>query len=120
MLCKRCPHLVRHGLASSDGRQIEFRNMCGLVMKASFNAENGNEVPNKKGPKKSKPAATKEPEKEQICLHHPFPKIFDYMECRIYQETFKSATRKNDVVPTKDIQYSDILSGNSITDMELL
>jgi hypothetical protein len=54
------------------------------------------------------------------CKHFPFPKIFDYMECQVYLGTFKSASRKNDVIPTQDFQYSDVLNGSSITDMELL
>ena len=65
---------------------------------------------------------TKKDEEEPAmeCVNHPFPSVFDYIDCSVYQETFKSTSRKNDVIPTKDFQYSDVLSGNSITDMELL
>ena len=89
-------------------------------MKANFSPDNPQDASaGKKLPKKGK-TQPKELELEQECLHFPFPKIFDYIECKIYQETFKSSARKNDVIPTKDIQYSDVLSGSSITDMELL
>lgn len=124
MHCRRCPHLVRHGQLGADKQSIEFKNLCGLVIKQQQLLESGQieAIPAKKIPRKS----TKKPdtkEKEVIkneCQHYPFPQIFDYIECEIYQSTFKSATRKNDVVPTKDFQYSDALSGSSITDMELL
>lgn len=72
----------------------------------------------RKGAKKATKKEEEEPNMECIC--HPFPSVFDYIECGVYQETFKSTSRKNDVIPTKDFQYSDVLSGNSITDMELL
>ena len=126
MLCKRCPHLVRHGQVGADKKTIEFQNMCGLLMRADrvedpMRADAGKAA--KKGPKKA-PAVkvTKSPSnnKDKTCQQYPFPSVFDYIECSTYQETFKSSTRKNDVVPTKDFQYSDVLSSSSITDMELL
>ena len=70
--------------------------------------------------------AERQPPKEQTsnkdhaCPHHPFPVVFDYIECNIYRGTFKGGNRKYDVIPTKDFQYSDALTTNSITDMELL
>lgn len=93
MLCKRCPHHVRHGKAAADGKTIEFQDLCGLKMKATSDRE---------------------------CKNYPFPKVFDYIECQVYQATFKSTGIKNDVVPTSDFQYSDSFSGQTITDMELL
>lgn len=124
MLCKRCPHLVRHGQVDAETQKIEFKSMCGLVMKKFLAPENpGEEVVRgkpaaRKGAKKATKKEEEEPNMECIC--HPFPSVFDYIECGVYQETFKSTSRKNDVIPTKDFQYSDVLSGNSITDMELL
>lgn len=91
--CKRCPHHVKHGQVAADGKTIEFLNRCGLMMKAN---------------------------KVLDCVHHPFSKYFDYTSCGIYQETFKSSGIKNDVVPTKDFQYSEGFNSGSITDMELL
>ena len=92
MLCKKCPHHVRHGQVASGGG-IEFKDKCGIKMRR-------NEVLD--------------------CIHFPFPQVFDYTGCEVYLATFKSGGLRNDVVPTKDFQYSDVLSGNSITDMELL
>ena len=122
MLCKRCPHLVRHGQLGKDEKTIEFRSLCGLAIKQALMEEGGLEAgkkPQRKGAKKAAPIKV-DMSVQQVCLHHPFPKVFDYIECDIYQGTFKSSSRTNDVVPTKDFQYSDALSGNSITDMELL
>ncbi len=120
MLCKRCPHLVRHGQLAKDQKTIEFKSLCGLVMKQSLADENGGMDAGRKPARKPVKQEVKKEIKEQPCLHHPFPKVFDYIECQIYQGTFKSSARTNDVIPTKDFQYSDALSGNSITDMELL
>ena len=120
MLCKRCPHLVRHGQLDKD-QNIEFRSLCGLAIKQTLMEEGllDTKKPQRKGAKKASPIKV-DMSIQQTCLHHPFPKVFDYIECSIYQGTFKSSTRTNDVVPTKDFQYSDALSTSSITDMELL
>jgi hypothetical protein len=123
MLCKRCPHLVRHGQYVPENAQIEFKSLCGLVMKKHMTPDPVVEDPKAKGPKKvsvRKILKKGELEPNMECVNHPFPNVFDYIECSVYQETFKSTTRKNDVIPTKDFQYSDVMSGNSITDMELL
>ncbi|MFW7377566.1 MAG: hypothetical protein ACOH5I_02005 [Oligoflexus sp.] len=123
MHCRRCPHLVRHGQLGEDKQSIEFKNLCGLVIKQQLLKELGPEnVTMKKPPRKTtkKPEAEAEELIQQECKNYPFPKIFDYIECEVYQSTFKSASRKNDVIPTKDFQYSDALSSSSITDMELL
>lgn len=93
MLCKRCPHHVRHGFLGKDGKSIEFKERCGLKMKTA---------------------------QDQECINHPFPKSFNYTECAVYLHTFKSGGQRNDVVPTSDFQYSDALNQQSITDMELL
>lgn len=93
MNCKKCPHHVRHGQVAPDGKTIEFKSRCGLRMKEAQPVE---------------------------CSHFPFGKGFDYVQCDIYLATFKSGGQRNDVVPTSDFQYSDKLSNNSITEMELL
>lgn len=121
MLCKRCPHLVRHGQMAADQKTIEFRNMCGLLMRAERGDEPDASKAPKRGPKKQPTTTVKKPiSADKSCTHFPFPSVFDYMECPTYIETFKAAGRKNDVVPTKDFQFSEALSGSSITDMELL
>ena len=91
MTCKRCPHLVRHGKLADDQKTIEFKERCGLNR-----------------------------EKEVKCLHHPFPKIFDYLDCENNRATFKSSVQRNDVVPTKDIQYSNKVAASGMSNLELL
>ena len=92
MVCRRCPHHVRHGQVGAQNK-IEFKDMCGLRMKT------GAPTP---------------------CTHFPFPSSFDYVNCATYQDVFKTSILRNDVVPTKDFQYSDALTSSSITEMELL
>lgn len=93
MACRRCPHHIRHGQVS-EKQEITFQDRCALAMKAG---------------------------KQEDCLHYPFGRSFHYMNCSVYQATFKSAGVKNDVVPTKDFQYSEALAGGgSLTDMDLL
>ena len=119
MKCKKCPHLVKHGQVSDTG-DIEFKSMCGLAMKRQVFEVYGdpNKRPGRKGTKTKLAPVT--PTEKEICIQAPFPEYFDYFECSTYQGTFKSTSRKNDVIPTKDFQYSDSLSGSSITEMELL
>ena len=98
MVCRRCPHHVRHGKLGQDGKSIEFTDQCGLKIKRN------------------------ELEKHKItveCEQVPFPEKFDYLGCGYYQATFKSGHHKNDVVP-RDINYSQSLVAGSITDMDLL
>jgi len=93
MVCKKCPHLVRHGQAAADGKSIEFKNRCGLKMRV---------------------------QQVHDCSHYPFGKNFDYGTCDVYLATFKTAGQSNEVMPTSDFQYSDQLASNPITEMELL
>lgn len=93
MSCRKCPHHVRHGKVGADGKSIEFTSRCGLRMKAN---------------------------EAQDCAHYPFKSGFEYTVCDIYLATFKTPGQRNDVIPTSDFQYSDKMSGNSITEMELL
>src|SRR5690606_38329328 len=97
-------------------------NMCGLLMRAERGDEPEASRAPKRGPEKQLTTVVKKKpiSADKGCTHFPFPSVFDYMECPTYIETFKAAGRKNDVVPTKDIQFSEALSGSSITDMELL
>jgi hypothetical protein len=84
---------VRHGQLASDAKTIQFQDRCGLKMKDSCAAD---------------------------CTKIPFPKGFNYFECDVYLNKFKTPGMRNDVMPTSDFQYSDALSPTSITDMELL
>ncbi len=93
MSCRKCPHHVRHGKAGSDGKSIEFKSLCGLRMKVN---------------------------ETQDCSHFPFKSGFEYTICAIYLDTFKTPGQRNDVNPTSGFEYSDKLTGNSITEMELL
>lgn len=123
MSCKRCPHHVRHGHADKSGN-IVFDDICGLKVKALERDELGDKPAPRRGPeRKAATAVVRDPKrftKEQECTEVPFNESFDYMMCPVYIKTFKSGHRKNDVIPTKDFQYSEALSGGSITDMELL
>lgn len=96
---RKCPHHVRHGAVAADGKSIEFKDMCGLSMK-KFEHQ------------KSKMKPTE-------CSHYPFQKGFEYTLCPIYLEIFKTGNQRNNVVPTKDIQFSSSLGNSSLTDMEL-
>lgn len=121
MSCKRCPHHVRHGSADSAGR-IVFQNLCGLKVK-KLEREELEKAAAKKGPIEKKPGATRVLRKysdEQSCEQYPFDDSFEYMLCSVYYETFKTNQQKNDVIPTKDFQYSEAFNSISITDMELL
>jgi hypothetical protein len=121
MSCKRCPHHVRHGSADAAGR-ISFQDLCGLKVK-KLEREELEKVMAKKGPIEKKPGASRSPRKYtdlQICEQHPFAASFEYMRCPVYFETFKTNQQKNDVIPTKDFQYSEAFNSVSITDMELL
>lgn len=91
MSCKRCPHHVRHGQSTADGKGLEFIDKCALKIQQG-----------------------------QTCPHYPFAKAFDYTHCEIYRTVFKSSVARNDVVPTQDFQYSDSFAAGAITDMELL
>jgi hypothetical protein len=93
MVCRKCPHHVRHGQLAADGKTITFKDRCGLKMKEKS---------------------------DHSCAHYPFNARFDYMVCEVYISTFKSVGRPNDAVPTSDFQYSDKIAGSSITEMELL
>lgn len=125
MLCKRCPHLVKHGKFHQETKKIEFKNICGLIMKAELVEQglvgDGNGKPPKKNGKMMAKAVKKVPVLSgEECKHFPFPNVFDYFECQTYKGTFKSSDRKNDVIPkSSDFSLSESPSG-SLTDMDLL
>jgi len=123
MSCKRCPHHVRHGSVAADRKTIAFSDVCGLKVKSHERAEEARqagESPNKKnGAVKASISALKSG-KDMECVHAPFSPVFAYRECQVYLDTFKCAGQKNNVIPTKDFQYSEALNMGSITDLELL
>ncbi len=125
MICKRCPHLVRHGRVGAEG-EIVFIHNCGLLMKSEV-LEAGGDIFKKPGRKptkvKERPVKKTPPksaEGDHTCRSMPFPENFEYYDCSVYNETFKGSSRRADVVPTKDFQYLSNISGGSITDLELL
>ena len=122
MSCQRCPYHVRHGRVGADGKSIEFSDLCGLKIKAQEREESAKEKhePKKAGAKAVFREKPKYYGKEFECINMPFEKSFQYRLCDVYLQTFKTPGMKNDVIPTKDFQYSDAFAGNSITDMELL
>lgn len=91
----RCPHFVRHGRAEgkADNRKLVFHDRCGLKMRANVH---------------------------YACPHYPFAHTFDHANCEVYHQTFKPGATRNDVMPTKDFQYSGTLPSESIADMKLL
>lgn len=121
MGCRRCPHHVRHGYMSKDGKSLEFKDLCGLRIKQTQDPElikknRGRGRPAVEGVKrKTIPAGSC-----IDCTHYPFPELFDYFVCDVYQDTFASKGLKNDVVPTKDFEFSETMVGASLTEMELL
>ncbi len=122
MCFSKCPHHVRHGKLADDGKNIEFKNLCGLKMKR----EQDPEAIKPKGRGRGRPAAEVvkrkplAPGETLDCANYPFDDQFDYFRCFVYQDNFQSTGLKNGVVPTRDFQYSESLAGDSITDMELL
>jgi hypothetical protein len=123
MSCNRCPHHVRHGRLADDQVNIEFQNLCGLKIKQDQDHDpEVNTKPRGRGrpvaePVKREPLAAGE---TVDCIHYPFSRDSDYFKCDVYILNFRSKGLKNNVNPTKDIQYSATLSGNNITEMELL
>src|SRR5262245_11946619 len=123
MTCQRCPHHVRHGQMSEDRKTLTFTDICGLKVKAHDREEEAlreRMTAAAVGPERSK-MALKELQKPRQknhlnaeCIHVPFPAKFEYRVCNVYIETFKSTEQKNDVLPTKDFQYSEALIGGSI------
>ena len=122
MSCAKCPHHVRHGQIATDGKTFEFKNLCELKIKQ----DQDEDIPKTKvrgrgrppvDPVKRIPLA---PGETTECRHYPFHKDFDYFICEAYQNNFKSKGLKNGVIPTKDYNYSSLITGGSITDMDLL
>lgn len=92
---RRCPHFVRHGRAEgkADKRKLVFYDRCGLKMRANVH---------------------------YACPHYPFSHAFDHVSCEVYHQAFRPGAARNDVVPTKDFQYSGSLPSETISDMKLL
>ena len=121
MSCHRCPHHVRHGQMTKDGKTLQFKDLCGLKLKRLQDHEGLQKKPKGRGRQGAdarfkKPLATKNTE----CIHHPFPRSFDYFNCMVYQKTFSTSGLRNNVIPTKDIHYSETISNVSVTDLEFL
>ena len=91
----RCPHFVRHGRAEgkAGNRKLVYYDRCGLKMRAN---------------------------EHFACPHHPFSRTFDHSQCEVYHQVFKPGVARNDVMPTKDFQYSGTLPADSLSDMKLL
>ena len=123
MVCRRCPHHVRHGSVAPDKKNIIFSDICGLKVKSIERAEEAKEksagLSDKKGVVRPAINALKSG-KDTECVEVPFPKDFMYRDCQVYRDIFKTTGTKNDVIPTQDIQYSEALTVGSITDLELL
>ncbi len=102
-MIRKCPHLVRHGKVAGDGKSIEFKDMCGLMIR-KFDPD----IPRVKLPF------------PDDCEKVPYQQGFDYIGCEVYQAVFKSTGLRNDVNPMTDMPLNSALGGASITDLELL
>jgi hypothetical protein len=92
MSCKTCPHHVKHGKPAKDGKSIVFTDRCGL-----------------------------EREKKTLCKHFPFGKSFIYRTCDIYHKRFGGGADRNDVNPTKDVQYApQFVAKGNLAEMDYL
>ena len=126
MACYKCPHYVRHGRMDSQQTKIVFEDVCGLKIKRSSTVDQTLKRP--KGKVKSRnvkqymmPSEQEPPKYQEVsCPHLPFKTDFDYLNCTVYRDTFESAGVRNSVVPTIDFEYSENLTGASVTDMDLL
>ncbi|MDB2447414.1 hypothetical protein N9W79_02180 [bacterium] len=123
MSCSRCPHHVRHGKFDKEEQTIVFSDLCGLLIKRTQDPEAIKPKVRGRGrPASQEGRLPRLPEGTSLeCSQAPFPESdFDYFMCPTYQDNFKSSGSKHNVVPTKDFQYSERLSSNSITEMDLL
>jgi hypothetical protein len=99
-----------------------FSNLCGLRIKQTIDPE----LQPKKIRGRGRPPVDNVKRKAlpegatTSCAHYPFSSTFDYIACATYQEIFETKGLRNGAVPTKDFQYSESLSGISVTEMELL
>ncbi len=103
MLCRKCPHVVKHGKMLKSG-EIEFSHGCGLAMRKANNPD----VPAKDKPKGP----------ELNCDHFPFESDFDYLRCPTYVKTFCATDHKNDVVVSGEISIN--MGTTACSDMNLL
>jgi hypothetical protein len=121
-MCTRCPHFVRHGKPSIDGKSIDFSNNCGLLIKQEIQSHT---VTTKKVRYKSKAPENKinidYKDEKYTCLKYPFEKDFEYISCSVYQDTFKSGYLRNGAFPSSQNEYVDSVSTlASVADMDLL
>ena len=122
MGCTRCPHFVRNGKPSGDGKSIDFSENCGLLIKQDIEPL---PVHGRKSKLKNKVVETQKQinykDPKYTCLQYPFDKNFEYFTCQVYQETFKSGLLRNGVFPSSQYDYVENLSPlSSVTDMDLL
>lgn len=123
MSCSRCPHHVRHGKFDQEKQTLIFSDLCGLLIKRTQDPEASKNKNRGRGrPASQEGRLPRLPQGTSLaCCQVPFPEgDFDYFACPTYQETFKSKGIKNNVIPTKDFQYSEKLTSGSITEMDLL
>ena len=122
MACTRCPHFVRNGKPSADGKSIDFSDNCGLLLKQDIEPPliTGRKPRSKnKVNMNQKQLDYKNP--KYSCQQYPFEKGFEYFTCQVYQDTFKGGLMRNGVFPSTQYDYVDSVSTlSSVTDMDLL
>jgi hypothetical protein len=120
MACKnRCPHHVRHGHANAQG-EVVFEDVCGLRVKMLQKKDEKPVHGRKPERKAGATIQTKRFSPKETCDKVPFGPLFEYTSCDVYLDTFKTPGKRNDVMPTRDFNFSDKLVGASITDMDFL
>lgn len=122
MGCSRCPHYVREGHFSREQQQIEFKDLCGLLLKRTQDPDLIKMKPRGRGrPAQNQERLPRLPEGTATdCSNFPFLDKFDYFTCHTYRDTFKSNGLRNGVQPTQDMQIADQFTVGGLTDMELL
>lgn len=114
MGCTRCPYLVRHGQYEKKTKSITFQNQCALKIKTIANSTAKPKI------KTEKLDVNKTSSKSISCNKHPLSNSTDYLSCETYRIFFTSIEDKRNVVPTKDLEYSNNFKSQSLMDLELL
>jgi hypothetical protein len=122
MGCVRCPHHVREGQFSSEKQTIEFKDLCGLLMKRTQDPDVIKMKPRGRGrPAQNQERLPRLPEGTATeCSNYPFSEKFDYFTCHTYRDTFKTNGLRNGVQPSLDMTVVEHFTVGGLTDMELL
>lgn len=116
MGCTRCPYLVRRGQYEKQTKSIVFKNQCALKIKTTADPT----VKPKTKTENPDPDNANNSTDSISCNMHPLIKSTDYLYCETYRKYFTAAEDKRNVVPTKELEYSNNFKSPSLLDLELL